>query len=98
EAAAALAPLAPDAILLNCAPPDDCAAGLRELQPHSPVATGIYPHVGRFDPPEWLVTDEYPPRRYPDEAPPWRQTGATIVGCCCGTTPDHIQLLAQALR
>jgi len=84
----ALAPLRPDAILLNCAPPADCAAGLRELAPHSPAATGVYPHVGRFDPPEWLFTDEYPPPRSLDEARGWRERGAAILGGCCGTTPS----------
>jgi homocysteine S-methyltransferase len=96
-AAAALAPLKPDVVLLNCAPPDDVAAGLRELLPHWPAPVGAYPHSGRFDPPEWLFTDEYPPPRYLEEARQWRQMGATVIGGCCGTTPDHIALLARAL-
>ena len=36
-----------------------------------PGPKGLYPHVGRFDPPEWLFTDEYPPRRYAEEAREW---------------------------
>src|SRR5205814_4582585 len=67
-ASRALAPLRPDAILLNCAPPVDCAAGLRELAPHSPAPTGAYPHVGHVAPPESPFTDEYPPTRYLPEA------------------------------
>jgi homocysteine S-methyltransferase len=98
DAARALAPLSVDSILLNCAPPDDCTAGLRELQPHSTVATGAYPHVGRFDPPEWMFTDEYPPSKYQQEAEKWREMGAAVVGGCCGTTPEHIALLARAFR
>ena len=102
QAEAALDPLGVDAILLNCAPPDDCAAGLRELTAarasSGSVATGIYPHVGRFDPPEWLFTDEYPPDRYLAEARGWVSMGARVVGGCCGTTPEHIATLAGALR
>ncbi|HEV8638918.1 MAG TPA: homocysteine S-methyltransferase family protein [Chloroflexota bacterium] len=98
RAAAALAPLRPDAILLNCAPPDHCLAGLRALAPHSPAPTGVYPHVGRFDPPEWMFTDEYPPARYLDEARKWRDLGSAILGGCCGTTPEHIGALARAFR
>ena len=98
EASRALAPLKPDAILLNCAPPQDCAAGLRELAPHAPSPTGVYPHVGRFDPPEWMFTDEYPPPKYLQEAETWREMGGTVVGGCCGTTPEHIALLARAFR
>jgi methionine synthase I (cobalamin-dependent) len=96
QAAAALAPRRPDAILLNCAPPDHCRRGLAALAPHSTVPTGVYPHIGRFDPPEWLFTDEYPPPRYLDEARRWRELGSAVLGGCCGTTPDHIAALARA--
>ena len=97
QAAAQLEPRGVDAILLNCAPPPDIATGLRELAPHAHVPVGAYPHVGRFDPPEWLFTDEYPPPRYRDAAAEWKQMGASILGGCCGTTPNHIAALA-ALR
>jgi S-methylmethionine-dependent homocysteine/selenocysteine methylase len=98
EAARALAPIGPEAILLNCAPPPDVAAGLAALKPAWSGPCGVYPHIGRFDPPEWLFTDEYPPDRYLEEARRWVALGATIVGGCCGTTPDHIGLLATSLK
>jgi S-methylmethionine-dependent homocysteine/selenocysteine methylase len=94
QAVAELEPRGVDAILLNCAPPDDISAGLRELAPHAHVPMGVYPHIGRFDPPEWLFTDEYPPPRYREEAAAWKKSGASILGGCCGTTPDHIAELA----
>jgi enediyne biosynthesis protein CalE2 len=98
QADAALTPLGVDAILVNCAPPDDCRAGLRELARVHSGASGLYPHVGRFDPPEWLFTDEYPPDRYAQEAQEWRSMGATVIGGCCGTTPDHVAAVVRALR
>jgi S-methylmethionine-dependent homocysteine/selenocysteine methylase len=104
EAAAALAgrhaglPLeGPDVLLVNCAPPDDCAAGLRELAAARRGPIGIYPHVGRFDPPEWLFTDEYPPHRYVEQAAGWIELGARVVGGCCGTTPEHIAAISRGL-
>lgn len=97
EATAALAPLHPDALLVNCAPPADVSVGLAELVKSATAPTGAYPHIGRFDPPEWLFTDEYPPPRYVDLARDWLNQGALIVGGCCGTTPDHIAALAHAL-
>jgi S-methylmethionine-dependent homocysteine/selenocysteine methylase len=97
DAAAALEPLGVDAILLNCAPPDDITAGMKELSPHAHVPTGTYAHLGRFDPPEWLFTDEYPPSKYRDESARWKQMGARILGGCCGSTPAHIEALG-ALR
>jgi S-methylmethionine-dependent homocysteine/selenocysteine methylase len=96
-AADALAPLEPDVVLVNCAPPEDVKAGLRELKLHWSAPIGVYPHIGRFDPPEWLFTDEYPPPRYVEEAKLWCEMGATVIGGCCGTTPEHIALLAHAL-
>jgi S-methylmethionine-dependent homocysteine/selenocysteine methylase len=96
-AAQALEPLGADAILLNCAPPDDIAAGMKQLAPHARVPIGAYAHIGRFDPPEWMFTDEYPPAKYREASAGWKQIGARILGGCCGTTPDHIAALA-ALR
>ena len=95
EACAALAPLRPDALLVNCAPPADVQAGLGALAKHSRVPVGAYPHIGRFDPPEWLFTDEYPPTRYLELARGWAAIGARVVGGCCGTTPEHIAALRQ---
>ena len=98
QAEAALTPLGVDAILVNCAPPDDCRAGLVELAKVRSGAKGLYPHVGRFDPPEWLFTDEYPADRYAREAREWQGLGATVIGGCCGTTPDTIAAVVKALK
>jgi S-methylmethionine-dependent homocysteine/selenocysteine methylase len=97
DAARALEPLAPDAILVNCAPPSDIDAGLTELAPAWSGASGAYAHIGRFNPPEWLFTDEYPPARYLEVAQAWRDRGAAIIGGCCGTTPEHIAALSRSL-
>lgn len=97
QAAATLEPLGVDAILVNCAPPDDLTAGMKALTAAARVPTGAYAHIGRFDPPEWMFTDEYPPAHYRKVAAGWKQMGARILGGCCGTTPDHIAALA-ALR
>ncbi len=98
QAVTALEPLSPGAILLNCAPPTDITAGLKQLTERSKVAVGGYAHIGRFDPPEWYFTDEYPPQKYLDVCRQWVAMGATVVGGCCGTTPDHIAVLTRSLR
>jgi S-methylmethionine-dependent homocysteine/selenocysteine methylase len=97
QAVEILEPLGPDVILLNCAPPDDISIGLRELTAHCSRPTGTFAHIGRFDPPEWLFTDEYPPAKYLECARRWVDLGARVIGGCCGTTPDHIQALKQGL-
>ena len=95
DAVAALEPLGMDAILLNCAPPEDISRGLEKVMPGTKVPVGAYPHVGRFNPPEWMFTDEYPPDKYREEAAKWKKSGARILGGCCGTTPDHIAAIAD---
>ncbi len=97
QAVEILEPLGPDVILLNCAPPDDISIGLRELTAHCSRPTGAFAHIGRFDPPEWLFTDEYPPAKYLECARRWLDMGARVIGGGCGTTPDHIQALKQGL-
>jgi S-methylmethionine-dependent homocysteine/selenocysteine methylase len=97
EAVEVLEPIGPDVILLNCAPPDDITTGLKELTAHSSQPTGAFAHIGRFDPPEWMFTDEYPPAKYLDCARRWQDMGAVVIGGCCGTTPLHIRVLADGL-
>ncbi len=98
DAEMSLAPLQPDVVMVNCIPPDDATAGLRELVAARKGPCGLYPHIGRFDPPEWYFTDEYPPPRLLEEAVRWKKMGATVIGGCCGTTPEHIAALTQGLR
>ncbi len=102
----ALAPLGCDALLLNCAPPDDISAGLAELSKISSVPFGAYAHVGRYDPPSWKFdfhpqftdTDACPPQQYSTHAKQWRRLGATIIGGCCGTTPVHIKAIKEFVK
>jgi S-methylmethionine-dependent homocysteine/selenocysteine methylase len=93
KAAAAMEKGGADAVLLNCAPPEDISEGLRQLAPATKLPIGTYAHIGRFDPPEWLFTEEYPPSKYAAESARWKKMGATILGGCCGTTPEHIRQL-----
>ncbi len=98
DAERGLAPLEPDVVLVNCIPPDDATAGLRELLAVRGGPCGVYPHAGRFDPPEWHFTDEYPPQTLADQARHWADMGAWVIGGCCGTTPEHIAAFSRTLR
>jgi len=50
----------PDVLLFNCAPVPDVTRALGELAKVYERPAGAYAHVGRFDPPDWMFTDEYP--------------------------------------
>jgi S-methylmethionine-dependent homocysteine/selenocysteine methylase len=85
-----------DAVLVNCAPPEDIATALAK----TPWLSGAYAHLGKFDPPSWkfeffpqfTCVESWPPERYAATAETWQ---AQIVGVCCGGTPDHIRALAR---
>ncbi len=92
-----LAGVEPDVLLFNCAPVPDVTLALRELSKDYGKPMGAYAHVGRFDPPDWMFTDEYPPDQYLGAARKWASMGAQVLGGCCGTTPMHIEALKKGL-
>jgi homocysteine S-methyltransferase len=56
---------------------------------------GAYPHVGDWEPPNWVFR-EIAPADFARRAREWAAAGATIVGGCCGTGPEHIAALTTA--
>lgn len=94
DAVVAVAPLGPDALLVNCIPAPQVADALRELAAHSPLPVGAYGNLGPpVAPDRWTLEDEVTPDRYAALARDWAALGARIVGGCCGTTPAHIAAL-----
>jgi S-methylmethionine-dependent homocysteine/selenocysteine methylase len=93
-----------EAVMVNCAPPEDVTGGVARLSKTCRVPFGGFAHIGRFSPPSWkfefhpqfIETETWPPERYMAEARRWRDAGATILGGCCGTGPEHIRVLAGA--
>jgi homocysteine S-methyltransferase len=56
---------------------------------------GAYPQSGGFIPPHWQFSD-LTPDEFVEHAQGWVALGATIVGGCCGTKPEHIAVLSAA--
>lgn len=107
EAAAALDDAGADAVLVNCAPRDHVERALEALtSADGGSPRGAYPLIGRYAPPSWKMDfyprfvdrEETPPEEYGGWARDWTTAGATIVGGCCGTTPDHIRAVAATVR
>ena len=89
-------------------PPQVTADALRELKICTSLPMGAYAHGGSIDDENGVAskvsregqsftgTD---PEKYLDYAHEWVACGATIIGGCCGTTPEHIRvLIASNLR
>ena len=83
----------------------NCALGADLMRPHiaelSRVADTLvsaYPNAGLPDPMSPTGFPETPETLAP-QIRPWAEQGwLNIVGGCCGTTPDHIRAIAQAVR
>jgi homocysteine S-methyltransferase len=99
DAVAALTPLEPDAIGVNCVPAARLAGDLARL---AAVAGGralaAYGNLGLpADEKGWAFQDDMPPEAYAAEAARWLDLGARIVGGCCGTTPEHTRAVRRLL-
>jgi 5-methyltetrahydrofolate--homocysteine methyltransferase len=96
----AIEPLGIDVIGLNCATgPAEMSEHLRTLSKHARIPLSVMPNAGlpRLGP----KGAEYP--LTPDElaealATFVRDYGLSLVGGCCGTTPEHISTVAAAVR
>ncbi|MGZ5521863.1 MAG: methionine synthase [Chthoniobacterales bacterium] len=83
----------------------NCALGPKEMQPyieelaHNATAyTSAYPNAGLPDP---LSPTGFPetPESLAPQLRAWAQNGwLNVVGGCCGTTPEHIRLIAETVR
>lgn len=82
------------AALLNCLPCDGVDLALSAAAA-SGLPFGAYAHQGETDPAcGWPPSPVLPPRAYAARTARWLERGATIVGGCCGTTPEHIAEVA----
>ena len=86
-------------VSLNCGlGPKEMRAYVEELSQIAPVYASCYPNAGLPDPMSPTGFPETPESM----APQLREFAANgwlnIVGGCCGTTPAHIKLIAEAVR
>jgi len=99
EAVAALRPIDPAAIMINCVPLAYSDRALAELRAAYPGPIGLYANVGHADDQVgWTLTDDVLPAAYAQRAQQWLAQNAVIIGGCCGTTPEHIAALKAVLR
>lgn len=88
-----------DAIGLNCSfGPKSLAQWIEQVAPHAVVPIIAKPNAGV---PMWnaQAQDGYlSPEAFSEEMRVLMHAGARVVGGCCGTTPAHIQALAQVIK
>ncbi|MCY4578456.1 MAG: homocysteine S-methyltransferase family protein [Chloroflexi bacterium] len=84
------------AVFVMHTPVDDTGPGLEIVRQSWPGIFGAYAHFPRSasPPSQPNATD---PQSYLEYAKGWSEQGARIIGGCCGTRPDHIQVLKEWL-
>ena len=89
----------PVTIGLNCAlGPDLMRPFVEELSNISPTYTCFYPNAGLPDPMSETGFPETPESLAP-QLREWAEAGfLNVIGGCCGTTPQHIKAIADAVR
>ena len=89
----------PLVLALNCSlGPDEMNPFIEELARAAPTFVGAYPNAGLPDPLSETGFPETPETLAP-KLKRWVENGwLNLVGGCCGTTPDHIRLIAQSVK
>ena len=87
----------PMSIGLNCAlGPDDLRAYVQELSRVSEYQVSAHPNAGL---PNELGEYDMTPEEMADHIAEWADSGfVNIVGGCCGSSPDHISAIYQAVK
>ena len=107
EPLAALAGLDPDAWLTNCSAPEAMTAalpGLKSLGKPFGAYANAFTQITKDFLKDKPTTDalsarrDMTPERYAGFVMSWVDAGATIVGGCCETGPEHIKAIANRLR
>ena len=96
EALDAITPLDPAAVGVNCLPARAVPACLEVLTTAN-VPFSIYANLGAPGGAEDARTDDCTPQEFAAAASEWLSRGARLVGGCCGTSPDHLRAVRNAI-
>ena len=88
-----------DVVGMNCGQgPDRAIVIIREMRAATDAPLVAYPNAGLPVTTGDRVTYELGPEAMAREYPALLDAGCNIVGSCCGSTPEHIRLIAEVVR
>jgi len=95
-----LAAMRPDALGINCATgPAEMQEHIRHLRQHSPLPISVLPNAGLPSIVDGHVHYDLTPEQLAEHhARHVAELGVRIVGGCCGTTPEHLRQVVEAVR
>ena len=88
------------ALGINCGRSlDDNLQALRELRQSTTLPLWFKPNAGLpHNDAEGRLVYDVTPAMMAEQVPLWVEAGASLVGGCCGTSPEHVHAIAQAVR
>lgn len=98
DAAMAVMPFNPAAILVNCVPVTHMHVPLSTLLQTVNVPVGCYANTGTPTRDGTEIRHDTSLEGYADLALSWADAGARLIGGCCGTTPEHIAMICDLVR
>ena len=95
-----LAALRPDVVGLNCATgPAEMSEHLRYLSQRSPLPISVLPNAGLPSVVEGRMHYDLTPEQLAQHHARFvAEYGVSVVGGCCGTTPEHLRAVVEACR
>lgn len=88
-----------DAIGINCsAGPDRMVEAVRAMADYASVPLVVKPNAGLPFLEDGVTCYDMDADAFAEAMQPLIDAGASVLGGCCGTTPDHIRYLAQSLK
>lgn len=98
QAAKRLEDMGVAALLVHCLPADKAHGVAPWLRQFTTLPLGVYPNNGRYDMWKWEWTHTISPEEMAGHARGYASEGMSIIGGCCGTRPEHIAAIAEALK
>ena len=78
-------------VLLNCNPLDRTKRAVDNIVDNQIGSWGIYPNLGRGEPsPDGCIAKHESMEKYLSVVEHALKSGASVVGACCGSSPEHI--------
>ncbi|MGA1332713.1 MAG: methionine synthase, partial [Ilumatobacteraceae bacterium] len=96
----ALLAMKPAVIGINCATgPSEMQEHLRHLAQHSPIPISVLPNAGLPSVVDGKTHYDLTPQQLAEfHRHHVQDLGITVVGGCCGTTPEHLRQVVEAVR
>lgn len=93
-----LLPLGGDVIGIMHSYVEAINAALVQLKQYWDGPILAYAETRYFERQTYILREDMAPANYAQVALQWRDAGVHVIGGCCGTGPEHIRAIAQALR